>query len=117
MHDDPKVLQEQAQETRKQILNYGFGGRIEDVNAVEAYLGSIPAHGYPNLRRPIMHTLNLADLLPITAIWCGFENNPCPFYPENSPPLCYTATTGAAPFRMSHVGDVGHAGWSVDRWR
>ena len=109
MNEDPKLLEDQAREVRKRILDFGFGARIEDVNAVEAYLGSIPAHGYPNVRRPIMHTLNLADLLPITAVWPGLDANPCPFYPQSSPPLLYAATTGATPFRMSlHVGDVGH---------
>jgi type IV secretion system protein VirB4 len=109
MHEDREILAEQAREIRKVILNYGFGARIEDINAVEAYLGSVPGHGYPNVRRPILHTLNLADLLPITALWAGLEHNPCPFYPPQSPPLCYTATTGSTPFRLSlHVGDVGH---------
>ena len=30
-----------------------FGARIEDINAVEAYLSTIPGHAYPNVRRPI----------------------------------------------------------------
>jgi type IV secretion system protein TrbE len=109
MHSDRELLLEQAREVRKALLNLGFGARIEDINAVEAYLGSIPGHAYPNVRRPILHTLNLADLLPITAVWAGPEYNPCPFYPEHSPPLCYAATTGWTPFRLClHVGDVGH---------
>ena len=109
MHTDRELLDEQAREVRKTLLNLGFGARVEDINAVEAYLGSIPAHAYPNVRRPILHTLNLADLLPITAVWAGPQYNPCPFYPENSPPLSYAATTGYTPFRISlHVDDVGH---------
>ena len=109
MHADRDLLSEQAREVRKVLLNLGFGGRIEDINAVEAYLGSIPGHAYPNVRRPILHTLNLADLLPTTAVWAGEQYNPCPFYPDNSPPLSYAATTGFTPFRISlHVGDVGH---------
>jgi len=109
MHTDRELLQEQARDVRKTLLNLGFGARIEDINAVEAYLGSIPAHGYPNVRRPILHTLNLADLLPVTAVWAGPQTHPCPFYPQNSPPLAYAATSGATPFRINlHVGDVGH---------
>jgi type IV secretion system protein VirB4 len=109
MHEDRELLLEQAREARKTLMNLGFGARIEDINAVEAYLGSIPGHAYPNVRRPILHTLNLADLLPITALWAGPQFNPCPFYPENSPPLSYAATTGSTPFRINlHVGDVGH---------
>lgn len=109
MHANRELLMEQAREVRKALLNLGFGARIEDINAVEAYLGSIPGHAYPNVRRPILHTLNLADLLPVTAVWAGPQTNPCPFYPRNSPPLSYAATTGSTPFRISlHVGDVGH---------
>jgi type IV secretion system protein TrbE len=109
MHTDREQLLEQAREARKALLNLGFGARIEDINAVEAFLGTIPGHGYPNVRRPILHTLNLADLLPTTAVWAGPQGNPCPFYPQNSPPLAYAATTGATPFRIClHVGDVGH---------
>lgn len=109
LHTDRDILLEQAREVRKALLNLGFGARIEDINAVEAWLGSIPCHAYPNVRRPILHTLNLADLLPITAVWAGPQHNPCPFYPEKSPALSYAATVGWTPFRISlHIGDVGH---------
>ena len=109
MHTDRELLLEQAREVRKTLLNLGFGARIEDINAVEAYLASIPGHAYPNVRRPILHTLNLADLLPITAVWAGPQTNRSPFYPPNSPPLAYSATDGSTPFRVClHVGDVGH---------
>ena len=109
MHTDRELLLEQAREARKALQNLGFNARIEDINAVEAYLGSIPGHAYPNVRRPILHTLNLADLLPVTAVWAGPQTNPCPFYPPGSPPLSYAATTGSTPFRINlHVGDVGH---------
>jgi type IV secretion system protein TrbE len=109
MHTDRELLLEQAREVRKALLNLGFGARIEDINAVEAYLASIPGHAYPNVRRPILHTLNLADLLPITAVWAGPQTNPSPLYLPGSPPLSYAATAGSTPFRISlHVGDVGH---------
>ncbi|MFC6523171.1 conjugal transfer protein TrbE [Undibacterium arcticum] len=57
----------------------------------------------------MIHSLNLTHLIPTTAAWPGPKRNQCPFYPKNSPPLFYAATTGNAPFRVSlHVGDVGH---------
>lgn len=109
LDEDRLRLKEKAAKIRKVILEMGFGARIEDVNAVEAFLGSIPGHGLYNVRRPMIHTMNLSDMLPITAVWAGPEHNPCPFYPEKSPPLAYAATSGATPFRLSlHVGDVGH---------
>ena len=57
----------------------------------------------------MLHTLHLADLLPLSSVWAGRENAPCPFYPDNSPPLLYAATDGSMPFRLNlHVGDLGH---------
>ena len=56
-----------------------------------------------------MHTLNLADMLPLTGIWPGLEYNPSPSFPTNSPPLLYAKTSGGTPFRLNlHVSDVGH---------
>ncbi|MGD0475614.1 MAG: hypothetical protein ABSB70_20700 [Candidatus Velthaea sp.] len=109
MEDDADRADLMARDIVKLINHSGFTARVESVNAVEAYLGSLPGHGYANVRRPIMHTLNLADFLPLTSVWAGLANNPSPFYPPASPPLGYAATSGATPFRLNlHVGDVGH---------
>ena len=72
LFDEDRVrVEEGARDVLKQIHALGFTGRIETVNAVEAYLGSLPGHGFRNVRRPIMHTLNLADLVPTTSVWTG----------------------------------------------
>ena len=106
---DRAVLEAAAREVLKQLQHHGFGARIEEANVLEAWLGSLPGHGYQNVRRPMLHTLNLADLLPLTSIWPGLEGNPCPAYPKGSPSLLYAATAGATPFRLNlHVSDVGH---------
>ena len=108
-HEDPAVADERAREVLKLLFNLGFAARIEEVNAVESFLGTHPANGYANVRKPLVHTRNLADFLPLTAIWSGEATNPCPFYPPDSPPLAFAATNGATPFRLNlHVGDVGH---------
>jgi len=87
----------------------GCTGRIETVNALEAFLGSLPGHGYANLRRPLLHTRNLADLLPVTSVWPGLPRNPSPLFPPESPPLLWAATAGSTPFRLNlHDSDVGH---------
>lgn len=109
MHDQSAIADEIAAQIAKSLGNLGFPSQVETINAVEAYLGSLPGHAFPNVRRPLLHTLNLSHLLPTTAIWAGPERNPCPFYPPASPPLFYSATTGATPFRVAlHEGDVGH---------
>lgn len=92
------------------IDNLGFNARIETINAVEAYLGSIPGHGTENIRRPMIHTLNLADFLPSRSIWPGHEFCPNPYYPPKSPPLLIASTTGLTPFRLNlFVNDLGHS--------
>ena len=98
-----------AGEILKALNDAGFTGRIETVNALDAYLGSLPGHGYPNLRRPLISTRNIADLLPVTSVWPGLAHNPSSFFPRKSPPLMWAATAGATPFRVNlHDSDVGH---------
>ena len=102
-------LQESTRSVMKVIQNLGFSCRVETINAVEAWRGSIPGDGYSNVRRVLLHTLNLADMLPITSVWAGLRENPSALMPKSSPPLLHAATTGATPFRVNlHVSDVGH---------
>src|SRR5205814_9747116 len=102
-------LEESVALVAKTIRNLGYAARVESVNAVEAWRGSLPGDGYSNVRQVVLHTLNLADLLPITSVWAGRSDNPSPLMPRKSPPLLYAATTGATPFRFNvHVGDLGH---------
>lgn len=109
MNEDLSTLEDAAKLIIKQLNLQGFHGRVETINAVEAYLGSLPGHGYENVRKPLIHTLNLADLIPTSSIWPGLDHNPCPYYANNSPPLLYAATTGSTPFRLNlHVNDVAH---------
>lgn len=113
-----ETVEESAKQVRSLLNNMGFVSEIETINAVEAYLGSLPGHVEQNVRRPLIHTLNLADMLPLSAIWAGNETNPCPFYANQEyyrsnkidvPPLMYAAAAGATPFRFNlHVGDLGH---------
>ncbi|HEX7694889.1 MAG TPA: conjugal transfer protein TrbE [Sphingomonas sp.] len=90
----------------ERIVNgLGFTVKREGVNAVEAWLSSLPGHVYANVRQPIVHTLNLAHLMPLSAIWAG----PVANRHLGGPPLLQAQTTGSTPFRLStHVGDVGH---------
>lgn len=104
-----RKLEEDVALVVKTVRNLGFLCRVETVNALEAWRGSLPGDGYRNARRVLLHTLNLADMLPITAVWTGERVNPSPLMPPGSPPLLFAATTGATPFRLNlHVSDLGH---------
>jgi type IV secretion system protein TrbE len=109
LDEDLDRLAENCRSVMKVIQNLGFSCRIETVNAIEAWRGSLPGDGYCNVRRVILHSLNLADMLPITSVWAGLRENPSALMPKESPPLLYAATTGATPYRFNlHVSDVGH---------
>ena len=90
----------------ERIVNgLGFTTRRERVNAVEAWLSSLPGQVYANVRQPLVHTLNLAHLMPLSSVWAGPRAN----MHLGGPPLLVAETGGSTPFRLStHVGDVGH---------
>jgi type IV secretion/conjugal transfer VirB4 family ATPase len=106
---DAARADQQAAEVLKALNDRGFTARLEDVNALEAFCGSLPGQGFANLRRPLVSTRNLADLLPVTSVWPGLPENPSPLFPRHSPALLWAATTGATPFWLNlHDDDVGH---------
>ncbi len=109
MGPDQQALEENARIIIRELQHAGFAARMETLNTIEAWLGSLPGHCQPNVRRSLVHTLNLADLLPLSSIWAGDEVCPNPMYPKESPPLLVAASTGATPFFLNlHISDVGH---------
>jgi type IV secretion system protein TrbE len=102
---DAKQANEKVLAVERIINGRGFVTIRETLNAVEAWLGSLPGNPYANVRQPIVHTLNLAHMMPVSAVWSGPEMN----RHLNAPPLMMAETRGSTPFRLDlHVGDVGH---------
>ncbi|MES2879223.1 MAG: transporter [Pseudomonadota bacterium] len=114
MHKDEAQLESSVRFLMRNIKAQGFPCRDEDINCNEAFLGSLPGHGYENKRRPEIHSFNLADCLPLTSTWQGPTENPCQFYKKLyadgiAPPLLQGAASGGTPFRLVlHNGDIGH---------
>ncbi|MFO2564006.1 conjugal transfer protein TrbE [Legionella pneumophila serogroup 1] len=109
MDEDRASVEKAALFIEKNINALGFTARTETINTMDAYMGSLPGHGVENIRRPLMNTMNLADLLPTSSIWTGENKAPCPLFPPQSPPLLHCVTSGNAPFRLNlHVRDLGH---------
>lgn len=109
--DDINILNEKIKIIKGVINNLNFMSRNESTNVMEAYLGTLPGLIRANVRKYVMHSTNLADLLPTTAVWAGQTQNECRYYKEanNNPVLFYASTTGNTPFRVSlHVNDIGH---------
>ena len=103
--EDARVADERLRLVEKTIQGRDFTCIREGVNAVEAWLGSLPGQLYANVRQPPISTLNLAHMMPFSAVWAG------PAHDEHleAPALFVAKTEGSTPFRFSlHVGDVGH---------
>ncbi len=102
---DAALAAENLRLVEKVIQGRDFTCTIEGMNAIEAWLGSLPGHAYANVRQPPISTLNLAHMIPLSAVWAGAERDEH----FGDAPLLYGKTEGSTPFRLSlHVGDVGH---------
>jgi type IV secretion/conjugal transfer VirB4 family ATPase len=98
-------VEDKVRQVERIVNGLGFTTIREGVNAVEAWLSSLPGQTYANVRQPLVHTLNLAHLMPLSSVWAGPARN----VHLDGPPLLYASTAGSTPFRLStHVGDVGH---------
>ncbi|RWP12401.1 conjugal transfer protein TrbE [Mesorhizobium sp.] len=109
--EDRQAAAEKLRAVERIINGLGFTTIREGVNAVEAWLGSLPGHVYANVRQPLVHTLNLAHLMPLSSVWAGPATNEhlAKVTQTEAPPLFVAETSGSTPFRLStHVEDVGH---------
>lgn len=113
--EDRDRLNENAQSLVKKLIdNLGFTARIESINNTDAFFGSIAGNIDANVRRPLLSSLNLADMIPTSSLWTG--NEKCPnnlmvkYAGHDLPPLMHCVTTGSTPFRLNlHEGDLGHS--------
>jgi type IV secretion system protein VirB4 len=105
MDFDHQAADDKLRAVERVIQSQGFVCIAETLNAVDAWTSSLPGHVYANVRQPLISTLNLVHLMPLSAIWAGPRGN----RHLDGPPLMVTSTEGVTPFRWStHIGDVGH---------
>ena len=90
---------------KREIDGLGFVSKEESFNALDAWLSTLPGHNFRNARRPIVSSLNLTHMLPLSAVWTGEWWNAH----LEAPALLVAETQGATPFYLNlHTGDVGH---------
>ena len=96
--EDKRLMMEQA------LRAQGFIPTTEELNSVEAWLGTIPGDSFHNVRQPLLHSLNFVHVMPTTSIWAGPE-----YVPHlNGPALLVGTGRGSMPFRMNlYDGDTG----------
>ena len=103
---DHDIAREKLALVQREVDGLGFVTRAETFNATDAWLSTLPGHNYRNVRRPIVSSLNLTHMLPLSAVWSGERWNAH----LNAPALLVGETYGATPFYLNlHTGDVGHA--------
>ena len=97
-------------QTLLQVLrDHGYTCALETINATDAFVGTLPGHGYANLRRPLLSSRNIAHLFPVSAPWKGNSTCPNPMFPDGSPALACARTPSGAPFMVNlYQEDVGH---------
>jgi len=109
LNENRDTLEYYLKEVARVIEAEGFSARIETINAVEAWLGTLPGHSVQNVRGSLVNSFNLSHLMPLSSVWAGDRYNPSDKFPPKSPPLAYTTTAGSTPFRLNlHISDIGH---------
>ena len=112
MDENYEQLENNVLKIMKLLRNLGLKPRLEEINTMESYMGSLPAHCYENVRRPVVSTMNCADLVPVYTPWQGSRTSPCPFTGYKNAPALMQCVTGASynlPFSLNlHVQDLGH---------
>jgi type IV secretion system protein TrbE len=107
---DLEQVRRKVQIVKQVIQGRGFAARDETLNSRDAWLGSLPGHVYANVRRPILHTINLAHLLPLSAVWAGDASSEhLRQVTGTGTAHVHCSTAGDTPFRLNlGVQDVGH---------
>ncbi|MBP5244441.1 MAG: hypothetical protein J6Z28_06975 [Succinivibrio sp.] len=100
-------LEVKVQMTLKVFERLGFSGRVETVNATDAYLGSLPGHSIENLRRAMVSGEVVADLMPIHKNYLGERQSPNKGYGECAPHLMTVVSSDSEKAYLNlHVKDL-----------
>jgi type IV secretion system protein VirB4 len=105
--EDLQALENKKLAVERVINGLGFTtiDENENHNAFDAFLGTIPGNCAHNIRHPLLSSMNLIHLFPLSAVWSGSSGDKN----LNGEPLMNVVTEGATPFRLSlNYGDVGH---------
>jgi len=88
------------------LNNAEFVAKVEGLNTMDAWVGSLPGNMVANVRKPLLHSQNVSHLIPATCPTAGVPWNTH----LNGPPLLRTVGRGQTPFNLdTYDGDVGMA--------
>jgi type IV secretion/conjugal transfer VirB4 family ATPase len=107
---DYRQAREKMRALKQVIQTNGFLVRDEAINSLEAWLGSLPGKTNANVRDYVVSSINLAHMIPATAVWSGDEcNEHIVKITGQRESHIYCTTDGTNQFRLNtNVGDLGH---------
>ena len=107
--DDEDSLWRSVNRAQEIISKCGFNGRVELLNNLEAYIGSLPGQVFENLRKATVSSSMLSCLVPLEAPYTGSALSPNKGYGENAGALALVRSdTGGRMFLNLHVQDLGN---------
>jgi type IV secretion system protein VirB4 len=102
--ETPEVLEHREREVLKVLQQQGLLCMREDVNACQAWQGTLPGDNYHGVRQVPESSLALAFLLPHAAIWGGHRRDAH----LGDHPLFVVSSDGTLFRYVMHQGEVGH---------
>ena len=105
-----ELAKDKARKLQQVIRACGFGVKEEGLNNMETWLSMMPGNVYANIRRPLISTANMSNVIPLSAAWEGqFYNDFTMETCGSSVPLLTCSTSYGTPFFLNlNVRDVGH---------
>lgn len=101
---------EKSRKLQQVVRSCGFATKEETFNNVEAWCGMMAGNVYSNIRRPLISTRNMSNIIPLSSAWQGMNFNDFTLETCGSAvPLLTCSTSYGTPFFLNlNVRDVGH---------
>lgn len=101
---------EKSRKLQQVVRSCGFSTKEETFNNVEAWCGMMAGNVYSNVRRPLISTKNMSNIIPLSSAWQGLSYNDFTLETCGSAvPLLTCSTSYGTPFFLNlNVRDVGH---------
>ena len=105
-----EVAKEKSRKLQQIVRSCGFSTKEETFNNVEAWCGMMAGNVYSNIRRPLISTKNMSNIIPLSSAWQGANFNDFTLETCGSAvPLLTCSTSYGTPFFLNlNVRDVGH---------
>lgn len=105
-----EAAKEKSRRLQQVVRSCGFAAKEETFNNVEAWCGMMAGNVYSNIRRPLISTRNMGNIIPLSSAWQGMWCNDFTLETCGSAvPLLTCSTSYGTPFFLNlNVRDVGH---------